>query len=204
MAEIERRSVGGEIRAEGRRLSGTVMRWNEISPSHRERFLAGSLRSDGAVPINLFHDPERAFAWSPGGGMVLSADDDALSLVVDDLPPLPAGDRALAEIRSGSASSLSIEFVAERETRVDGIRVVEAAVLTGIGLVQTPSYAGSQIEARGAAMAMELKTSLMAVDLSSAALNANMSEADFKDALVAFAQSFPDRAPRPVPIWAQS
>ena len=43
---VERRSVG-EFRAEGRRLSGVVMKYGDISPFHRERFLPGSLRVDG-------------------------------------------------------------------------------------------------------------------------------------------------------------
>ena len=158
------------------------------------------------MPLNLHHDAERAFAWSPGGGLVLTNGDGALNLVVDPLPPLPAGDRALAEIRAGKTTGLSIEFRAEQESRDgDGVRVISSALLTGVGLVSKPSYSGSTIEARGAAMAMELKTSLMAVDLSSAALSANMSEADFKNALIAFAQSFPDRQKRTSsPIWQLS
>ena len=203
MSEIERRSVG-EVRAEGRRLTGRVMTYGEISPGHRERFTPGSLRLDGPVGLNLFHDAEKVVSWFPGGGLELVDDGAALDLKVDDLPPIAAANRALLEIRGGT-TGLSVEFRSEQETRdADDIRVISSALLTGVGLVKRPSYGSSQIEARGAAMAMELKTSLMAVDLSSAALNANMSEADFKDALVAFAQSFPDRAPRPVPIWAQS
>ena len=47
MSGVERREAGGEIRVEGRRLSGVVMKYGDISPSHRERFLPGSLRLAG-------------------------------------------------------------------------------------------------------------------------------------------------------------
>ena len=35
---VERRPSATELRVEGRKLSGTVMRYGEVSPSHRERF----------------------------------------------------------------------------------------------------------------------------------------------------------------------
>ena len=38
---IERRAATVEIRVEGRKLSGVVMRYGAVSPSHRERFLPG-------------------------------------------------------------------------------------------------------------------------------------------------------------------
>lgn len=137
----------GEARAEGRRLSGTLMTWGEISPSHRERFEAGSLRMAEAVALNLYHDRERAVAWQPGGGLELRADDRALVLAAE-LPPIAAADRALAEVRAGETTGLSVEFRAIRESRDGGIRVIQEATLTGIGLVRAPSYAGSRVEAR--------------------------------------------------------
>ena len=143
---IERRT-GGELRAEGRRLSGTVMAFGDVSPSHRERFEAGAFRFADAVPLNLHHDPERAVAWQPGGGLELRQDRAALTMTAN-LPPIPAADRALAMVRAGQASGLSIEFRAVRERHEDGLRVVEAATLTGIGIVRSPSYGGSRVEAR--------------------------------------------------------
>ena len=65
-----------------------------------------------------------------------------------DLPPLPAADRALAEVRAGKLNGLSVEFVAEKEKREAGIRIIEKARLVGIGLVDQPSYSGSVVEAR--------------------------------------------------------
>ena len=144
---IERRAALAEIRVEGRTVSGVVMRYGEVSPSHKERFEAGSLRMADAVPLNLGHDRERAVAWHPGGGLELVDRGEALEMSAE-VPPIPAGDRALQEIRSGQVRGLSVEFQAVKESRVGGVRVISEALLTGIGLVSKPSYQGSQVEAR--------------------------------------------------------
>ncbi len=143
---MERRAAG-EVRAEGRRLSGTVMRYGDISPSHRERFEPGSLRMAAAIPLNLFHDAERAVAWQPGGGLELRQGRDALRMTAT-LPPIPAADRALAEIRAGRLGGLSVEFEAVQERREGGLRVIQDAVLSGVGIVRAPSYEASRVEAR--------------------------------------------------------
>ena len=144
---MSERRHGGEVRAEGRRLSGTVLRYGEVSPSHRERFEPGSLRLAEAVHLDLFHDPERAVAWQPGGGLALREEAGALTMRAD-LPPIPAANRALALVRGGDATGLSVEFRAVRERREAGLRVIQEAVLSGIGLVRSPSYTGSRVEAR--------------------------------------------------------
>ena len=144
---VERRTVAGELRAEGRRLSGVVMRFGDISPSHRERFEPGAFRMAEAVALNLFHDAMRAVAWQPGGGLELREEDGALRMTAD-LPPIPAADRALARVRTGEAAGLSVEFHAEQERREAGLRVIERARLGGIGLVRAPSYEQSRVEAR--------------------------------------------------------
>ena len=146
----ERRTTGVEIRVEGRRLSGTIMRYGDVSPTHRERFEPGSLRLAESVHLDLFHDPERAVAWHPGGGLELDNGTDALTMRAE-LPPIPAAERALAEIRAGKATGLSVEFRAVRESRDGDLRVVHDAVLSGIGIVRAPSYGDSHVEARAKA-----------------------------------------------------
>jgi len=123
------------------------MTYGEVSPSHRERFAPGSIRMAEAVHLDLFHDVERAVAWMPGGGLELRQDDKALTMTAK-LPPIPAADRALKEIRTGRTTGLSVEFQAVRESLDNGIRVIEQAILSGIGIVKAPSYTQSQIEAR--------------------------------------------------------
>ena len=147
MTGLERRAALGEIRVEGRTVSGVVMRYGEVSPSHRERFEVGSIRMADAVHLDLNHDRERAVAWHPGGGLVLADRGEALELTAE-LPPIAAADRALEEIRAGKTTGLSVEFQAVRETRVGGVRVIEEALLTGVAIVSRPSYEGARIEAR--------------------------------------------------------
>ena len=147
MAEVERRAALGEIRVEGRKLTGTVMRYGEVSPTHKERFAPGSIRMAGPVHLDLNHDRERVVAYSPGGGLELTDRGEALELSAE-LPPIPGADRALDDIRTGKANGLSVEFRAIKESRVDGVRVIEEAELSGIGIVGMPSYLGARVEAR--------------------------------------------------------
>ena len=100
-----------------------------------------------AVHLDLNHDRERSVAWHPGGGLELADRGEALELTAE-LPPIPAADRALDDIRTGKATGLSVEFRAVKESRVGGVRVIEEAELTGVGIVSRPSYEGSRIEAR--------------------------------------------------------
>ena len=145
--EFERRTTSAELRAEGRRLSGTVMHYGDISPSHRERFEAGSIRAAESVHLDLHHDPERAVAWFPGGGLAIENGRDSVTMRAE-LPPIPAADKAIAEIKAGRANGLSVEFHAVRERRDGDIRVIQDAILSGIGIVKAPSYGGSRVEAR--------------------------------------------------------
>ena len=146
---IERRAQLTEVRVEGRRLTGVALRYGDTSPSHRERFEAGALRYAGAVPLNLEHDPFRAIAWQPDGGLTLENTAGELRLVAV-LPPIPAADAALVMVENREATGLSIEFRAEAERQEDGLRIIERAELRGIALVRSPSYPQSRVEARGA------------------------------------------------------
>ncbi len=145
--EFERRLSGLELRAEGRRLSGVVMKYGDISLSHRERFESGSLRMAESVHLDLHHDVERAIAWHPGGGLTLANGRAELKMTAV-LPPIPAANRALDEIRAGRVDGLSVEFRAVKERRDGNLRVIEDAELRGIGLVRNPSYQQSHVEAR--------------------------------------------------------
>ena len=132
----ERRPAATELRVEGRKLSGVVMNYGEVSPSHRERFEPGSLRMAESVHLDLHHDIERAVAWHPGGGLTLDNGRDALTMRAE-LPPIPAADRALDEIRSGAVRGLSVEF-----RPVPPIYLIRGASRTPTGppaLVMAPS-----------------------------------------------------------------
>jgi len=141
----ERVATGLEARREGRTLAGRVLEFGDVSPSHRERF--EGLDVPGPVSLNLDHDPLRGVAYAPGGGLVLVRDARGLSMRAD-VPPTPAGELALHGVLSGRYRGLSVEFVARRERREGGLRVVERADLYGVGLVRNPSYPASSVEAR--------------------------------------------------------
>ena len=143
---VERRAAY-EVRVEGRKLTGTVMRYGDISPTHKERFAPASLRLAEAIHLDLHHDVMRAVAWLPNGGLELREEDGVVVLEAD-LPPIPAADVALDEVRSGKADGLSIEFRAIKERREGNIRVIEEADLVGVGIVRKPSYTDSRVEAR--------------------------------------------------------
>ena len=144
--EFERRYTA-ELRAEGRRLTGVVMKYGDVSPSHRERFEPGALRMAESIHLDWNHDPERAVAWFPGGGLAIENGRDSVTMRAE-LPPIPAADKAIAEIKAGRANGLSVEFRAVKERRDGDIRVIEDAILSGIGIVKAPSYGGSRVEAR--------------------------------------------------------
>ena len=140
-----------ELRAEGRRLEGIVLQYEETSPSHRERFLPGAFDLSGGPTrwLDYRHDRTRVLAHTEGGGLTLRDSSEAL-LLEAELPNLPLSEKALDEISSGTLSGLSIEFSAIRESRDGEIRVVEKADLAGIGLVASPSYPNSRVETRAA------------------------------------------------------
>ena len=149
--EIERFTAADteELRAEGRRLTGVVLAYADVSQSHRETFEAGAFTFADTVPLDLHHDAERAVAWSPGGGLTIESDDTSMRMVAV-LPNIPAADRALAEVRSGKTTGLSVRFRPKKVRIENGLRVIEEALLTGIALVMHPSYTGSRVEARSA------------------------------------------------------
>ena len=144
---MERIFRATEFRTEGRRLSGVVIRYGDTSPTHRERFSPGALRFD-SVPLNYRHNQLCAVGWHPNGGVELRDSSEALTMTAE-LPPLPAADRALREVRGGRLGGLSVEFHCELDRQESGIRIIEKARLVGVGLVESPSYPQSKVETRG-------------------------------------------------------
>ena len=145
--DIERYLTEDEVRVAGRRLSGIAIKYGATSASHRERFEPGSLRLDDQVILDWEHNQLVALAWTPGGGLELVDGPDEMRMVAE-LPPLPAADKALEEVRAGRVSGLSVRFRPVRERRENGIRIIEEALLRGIAITRAPSYQDSRVEAR--------------------------------------------------------
>ena len=146
---MERRAGPLEVRAEGRTLTGPALRYGDVSPSHEERFevRAFSPLDSRTRWLDVAHDAQRVIAFTGGGGLTLEDRADALH-VRAELPAIPAADRALADVRAGKLRGFSVEFSALQERRDGGLRVVERADLSGVGLVRAPSYHGSTVELR--------------------------------------------------------
>ena len=133
---------GCEFRVAGRTLGGVVLRYGDISPDHKERFLPGSLAPLSPVPLRMQHDQEMDVLKA--GDFVLNDSPRELSIRAE----LRAGSAALELVKRGALNGFSIEFHSRKESRQSGIRVIERAQLVGIGLVDQPSYPDSLSELR--------------------------------------------------------
>ena len=131
------------------RRSGTV----RFHRGHRERFEAGAFALDDNRTrwLDVGHDRSIVIAHTDGGGLEFRDTPDALE-VTARLPDIPAANQALADLQAGRLRGFSVEFDSLRETRDGEIRVVERALLAGIGLVKNPSYNGSVVEVRDGAI----------------------------------------------------
>ena len=141
-----------EVRASGRTLSGVAMPYNELSLSHNERFTSGAFGdlNDGQTRwLDLRHNNAVILADTASGRLTLTDTPDALR-VDAVLPDLPAANAALEEVRAGRLTGFSVQFKARSERRDGGVRILDAALLEGIGLVGKPSY-DNHVELREAA-----------------------------------------------------
>ena len=147
MPALERRFIeSAEIRATGRKLTGSALRYGDVSPTHRERFAPGSVTVAPSAWLNYRHDPERALCWR-GAGLEIQASESGIELNAE-LPATPLADRVLTEVRAGTLTGLSIEFQCLADRMETGIRVVTEAILEGIAVCSNPSYPNTSIEAR--------------------------------------------------------
>ena len=87
--------AGCEFRVAGRTLSGTAMRYGDVSPDFRERFLPGAFGEVRTVDVNLQHDP----ALVAVRGAILTDSPRELQVRAE----LPPGSAALALVKRGAA-----------------------------------------------------------------------------------------------------
>ena len=147
---VERRFA--ELRhGPGRTLEGVALRYGDTAtlPWGEERFEPGAFGDVAAadVILNLAHDRTRPIARTGGAGLALLDTAERLAIRAD-VPPTQDGDDALSLVRAGVLRGLSIEFRAVAERIEGGVRVIERAVLSAIGIVDTPAYPASEVEAR--------------------------------------------------------
>ena len=136
LKESENRSGPG-------RLVGTLMSYGQQASDRAEVFEIGSLEWPKAgIVVNRQH-----LRSAPVARLVPTIEGDKV-MIDAPLPDTTAGRDAAAEIRSGLMRGLSIEFRSVRQTFVNGVRRISAAVLSGAAIVDSPSYAGSSVEVR--------------------------------------------------------
>ena len=116
------------------------MRYGDVSPDFRERFVPGAFGQVSTIPVNLQHDPSIVIA--PRAALA----DTKRELRVR--AELPVGSAALDLVRRGALNGFSIEFTSQSERRESGVRVVERAKLTGLALVDQGAYPGARAEVR--------------------------------------------------------
>ena len=144
----------GELRRlSGRRLSGVVMEYGSeahIPGVGRERFSVfafdGYLRSGRGTRLNLQHDDTLTIGST--GDVLTLADSPAELRMVAELPAGDAYDSVLSLVGDGLTRGLSVEFHVIEERRTNGVRVVQAATLPALGIVDDPAYPASGVEVR--------------------------------------------------------
>ncbi len=143
MEQVEYRFAAG-VAVEGRTLSGIAMPYGGIARlgSMRERFVAGAFAGSlDDVVLDLQDDGRRPLARS-GAGLTIMDDERSLRLEAV-LPNTRDADDALELVNAKIARGFSVGFLAREQRSISGVRVVERAVLTGIGLVTKPAYTGA-------------------------------------------------------------
>ena len=100
-----------------------------------ELFEIGALSwpADGVV-LNRQHE-----RGAPVMRVLPIVDGDELR-IDQQLPDTTAGRDAATEIRQGLMRGLSLSFQAKRQSFSGGVRRIESAIMTRIGLVDSPSY----------------------------------------------------------------
>ena len=197
-----------ELRAdsESRQLTGLALPWETETRfgGSLERFTRGSAQPSGDAILNVQHDRTRLLARQPST-LTLESRQDGLYMAAD-LPETREADDALALVRSGVLTGLSVEFVASRERFTGGVRVVERATVMGLAVVPRAAYPSTSIEARGAALAATVGDLLAGPQLARAAESAGISEAELRRAIQGLLQMIPETGTRnraaAIPWWA--
>lgn len=141
-----------ELRTDGdRTICGTAIHYGDeanIAGLYRERFAQGAFGNVGTLDVilNVQHDRGRVLTRT-GAGLHLQESTSELTIRAD-LPTTREADDVLTLIRQRVLRGLSIEFRPIQERYIDGVRVIDKALLRAIAVVDTPAYKESVVEAR--------------------------------------------------------
>ena len=90
------------------------------------------------------HERSRPLARTQGGGLVLTDSPEQLEIAAE-MPNTRDGDDALELASKGILRGFSTEFHARRERYQGDTRIIESALLPGVGMVDQPAYPQSVI-----------------------------------------------------------
>ncbi len=129
MAVVEDR----ERRGPGR-LQGMIVPFGTVASDRREVFRPDSITMPAnGIRLLLGHDGRQVDRVMPTV--------DARGVHVDHvLPDSPEGREAARRVRAGELRGLSVEFTPLRETRTQGVREIESAVVGAAALVPVGAY----------------------------------------------------------------
>ena len=138
---------GIEIREDAERTSpgrlyGVLIEYETRASDRSELFTNKSLNwDDDGVVLNVEHDRQQPI-------LRFKPEVRGRELIVDELlPDTGRGRDAAVMIRNGTLRGLSVEFRAERQHRVAGVRRITQATLHGAALVGSAAY-GNRLEVR--------------------------------------------------------
>jgi len=144
---IEYRSFG-EFRFDAAAgvIEGVVMRYGDTAKLGRfeERFEPGSLTVSDDALVNIQHNRQKPVARL-GRGLTISQGRDT-TLARIELPKTAIASEARELVDAGILRGLSIEFRAEVDEWRGRTRVVSKAIMTGLGIVDTPAYPDSVLK----------------------------------------------------------
>ena len=117
------------------RIVGRILTYGERASDRAELFERGALSwPDDGVILNRQHA-----RGAPIMRVLPTLVGDELR--IDQLlPDTAAGRDAATEIRSGLMRGLSVSFQAARQSFLGGVRRIQSATMTAVGLVDDPSY----------------------------------------------------------------
>ena len=153
-----------ELRAAGRTLEGEAIVYGDVAvfPWGRERIEPGAFAPLGDIILNKQHDRKTPLARTGGGGLVLDDSPEALRIRAELPAGVAAADEVLVLVREKILRGLSVEFFPKAERQDGDMRIIEKAILSGVGVVDSPqyeqslAYARAESRARGWRMATRL------------------------------------------------
>lgn len=144
-----------ELRQSGERsVSGICMRYGSRAslPFGEEMFSAGAFGdlSQADIILNRQHIREMPLARTKDSadddyGRLILNDDERRLLVTADLPDTTEARDTMELVKAKILRGLSIEFEALEDRYEGSLRIIDRAIISGVGIVDRPAYADAQL-----------------------------------------------------------